>query len=80
MAGAFKIVLPDVLYCDLTVEDEEDVEEANDEKMHVDWDIDCENIETRSSPSNASFIEFRGKPIPMEQVFGVIFHGLLQVV
>ncbi|EYC10014.1 hypothetical protein Y032_0058g2942 [Ancylostoma ceylanicum] len=53
MAETFDRVLLDAAYCDLTIEDEKDLEEDNDEKMDVDWDIDCENIETRSSPSNA---------------------------
>ncbi|EYC07794.1 hypothetical protein Y032_0069g399 [Ancylostoma ceylanicum] len=69
MAEAFERVLLDAAYCDLTIEDEENVEEDNDEKMDVDWDVDCENIGTRSSPSNTPFIEFGGKPIPIEQVF-----------
>ncbi|EYC44216.1 hypothetical protein Y032_0468g2010 [Ancylostoma ceylanicum] len=69
MAEAFERVLLYAAYCDLTVEDEENVEEDNDEKMDVDWDIDCENIGTRSSPSSTPFIEFGGKPIPIEQVF-----------
>ncbi|EYB97894.1 hypothetical protein Y032_0136g1984 [Ancylostoma ceylanicum] len=67
MAEAFERVLLDAAYCDLTREDEEDLEEANDEKMDVNRDIDYENIETRSSPSNTPFIEFMGKPIPIEQ-------------
>ncbi|EYC14610.1 hypothetical protein Y032_0040g305 [Ancylostoma ceylanicum] len=66
MAEAFKRVLLDAAYCDLSIEDEEDLEANNDEKMDVDWDRDCENIETRSSPSNNPFIEFGGKPIPIE--------------
>ncbi|EYB81733.1 hypothetical protein Y032_0375g242 [Ancylostoma ceylanicum] len=53
MAEASDGVLLDAAYCDLTIEDEKDLEEDNDEKKDVDWDIDCENIETRSSPSNA---------------------------
>ncbi|EYB98593.1 hypothetical protein Y032_0130g1555 [Ancylostoma ceylanicum] len=53
MAEASERVLLDAAYCDLTIEDEKDLEEDNDEKMDVDWDIECENIETRSSPSNA---------------------------
>ncbi|EYC40403.1 hypothetical protein Y032_0613g671 [Ancylostoma ceylanicum] len=71
MAEAFERVLLDAAYCDLTIEDEEDLEEDrdNDEKMDVDWEMDCENIETHSSPSNAPFIEFGGKPVPIEQVF-----------
>ncbi|EYC05487.1 hypothetical protein Y032_0082g1613 [Ancylostoma ceylanicum] len=36
--------------------------------MDIDWDMDYENIRTRSSPSNTSFIEFGDKPIPIEQV------------
>ncbi|EYC18655.1 hypothetical protein Y032_0026g1294 [Ancylostoma ceylanicum] len=70
MAQAFERVLLDAAYCDLTIEDEEDIEEDNDEKMDVDWDIYCENIETRSSPSNTPFIEFGGKPISIEQNMG----------
>ncbi|EYB86561.1 hypothetical protein Y032_0204g1877 [Ancylostoma ceylanicum] len=69
MAEAFERVLLGAAYCDLTVEDMEDLEEDNDEKMDVDWDIDCENIETRSSPSNTPLIEFGGKSTPTEQVF-----------
>ncbi|EYC09227.1 hypothetical protein Y032_0009g720 [Ancylostoma ceylanicum] len=53
MAEASDRVLLDAAYCNLTIEDEKDLEEDNDEKMDVDWDIDCMNIETRSSPSNA---------------------------
>ncbi|EYB85832.1 hypothetical protein Y032_0290g1547 [Ancylostoma ceylanicum] len=67
MAEAFERVLLDAAYCDLSIEDEEDLEANNDEKMDIDWDIDCENIRTRSSPSNTSYIEFGGKPIPIEQ-------------
>ncbi|EYC25545.1 hypothetical protein Y032_0011g1268 [Ancylostoma ceylanicum] len=40
MAEAFERVLPDAAYCGLTVEDEEDIEEDNDKKMDIDWDID----------------------------------------
>ncbi|EYC10145.1 hypothetical protein Y032_0057g2788 [Ancylostoma ceylanicum] len=66
MAEAFERVLLNVAYCDSTVEDEESLDD-NDEKMDVDWNVDCENIETRSSPSNTPFIESVGKPIPTEQ-------------
>ncbi|EYB88946.1 hypothetical protein Y032_0239g3323 [Ancylostoma ceylanicum] len=69
MAGAFERVLLDVAYSEFAEEDEEDLEEDNDEKMLVNWDMDRENIETRSSPSTAPFIEFGGKPIPIGQVF-----------
>ncbi|EYC26403.1 hypothetical protein Y032_0010g1135 [Ancylostoma ceylanicum] len=67
MAEAFQRVLLDAAYCDITIENEENVEEDNDEKMDVHWDIDCENIGTRSSPSNTPFIEFGSKPIPIQQ-------------
>ncbi|EYC24174.1 hypothetical protein Y032_0014g2367 [Ancylostoma ceylanicum] len=67
MVEAFERVLLDAAYCDLTIEDEEDLKEDNNEKMNIDWDIDCENIGTRSSPSNTPFIEFGGKHIPIEQ-------------
>ncbi|EYB93042.1 hypothetical protein Y032_0187g1132 [Ancylostoma ceylanicum] len=40
MAEAFERVLLDAAYCGLTIEDEEDIEEDNDEKMDNDWDID----------------------------------------
>ncbi|EYC44176.1 hypothetical protein Y032_0470g2035 [Ancylostoma ceylanicum] len=58
MAEAFERVLLDAAHCDLTIEDEEDLEEDrdNDEKMDVNWEMDCEDIETHSSPSNAPFI------------------------
>ncbi|EYC14089.1 hypothetical protein Y032_0042g712 [Ancylostoma ceylanicum] len=61
MAEAFESVLVDAAYSDLTIEDEEDLEEDNNKKMDVDWDINCANIETRSSRSNAPFIQFGGK-------------------
>ncbi|EYC20608.1 hypothetical protein Y032_0021g308 [Ancylostoma ceylanicum] len=60
-------------YCASTIEDEEYIKENNAEKMDVDWDMDCENIETRSSSSNTLFIEFGRKRIPIEQVIRVIF-------
>ncbi|EYC21993.1 hypothetical protein Y032_0018g3651 [Ancylostoma ceylanicum] len=53
MAEAFERVLLDAAYSDLATKDDENLEEDNDEKMDVVWDIDCENIETRSSPSKA---------------------------
>ncbi|EYB85836.1 hypothetical protein Y032_0290g1551 [Ancylostoma ceylanicum] len=43
MAEAFERVLLDAAYCDLAIEDEEDLEEDNNEKMDVDWDTDCEH-------------------------------------
>ncbi|EYC45237.1 hypothetical protein Y032_0435g1423 [Ancylostoma ceylanicum] len=73
MAEAFERFLLDAAYCDLTTEDEENVEEDNDEKMDVDWDTDCENIGTRSSPSNTPFIEFGASPYLLSRYFGVIF-------
>ncbi|EYC36255.1 hypothetical protein Y032_0914g3026 [Ancylostoma ceylanicum] len=68
MAEAFERDLLDAAYCDLTIEDEEDLKENNDEKMGVDWDMDCENIRTRSSSSNTPFVKFVGKP-NTEQIF-----------
>ncbi|EYC05661.1 hypothetical protein Y032_0081g1509 [Ancylostoma ceylanicum] len=62
MAEAFEGVLLDAAYCDLTIESGEDLEEDNDEKMDIDWDIDCENIGTRSSSSNTPFIDFGASP------------------
>ncbi|EYC01515.1 hypothetical protein Y032_0106g3736 [Ancylostoma ceylanicum] len=41
MAEAFERVLPDAAYCGLTIEDEEDIKEDNEEKMDIDWEIDC---------------------------------------
>ncbi|EYB86491.1 hypothetical protein Y032_0278g1172 [Ancylostoma ceylanicum] len=79
MAEAFERVLLDAAYCDLTVEDEEDLEEDNDEKMDVDWDTDCENIETGSSPSNTPFIELGSKPIPIEQIWQMWNLALLYI-
>ncbi|EYC09492.1 hypothetical protein Y032_0060g3146 [Ancylostoma ceylanicum] len=49
MAEAFEKVLLDVASCDLTIEDEEYIEEDNDEKMDIVSDIDCEDIETHCS-------------------------------
>ncbi|EYB92029.1 hypothetical protein Y032_0199g1676 [Ancylostoma ceylanicum] len=69
MAEASERILLDAVYCASTIEDEEYIEENNAEKMDVDWDMVCENIETRSSPWNTPFIEFGSKPIPIEQVF-----------
>ncbi|EYC29286.1 hypothetical protein Y032_0006g2886 [Ancylostoma ceylanicum] len=54
----------DADHSDLTVQDNEYFDD-NDENMDVDWDIDCGNIETRSSPL---VIEFGGNPIPIKQV------------
>ncbi|EYC05854.1 hypothetical protein Y032_0080g1401 [Ancylostoma ceylanicum] len=62
-----KRILLDAAYSDLTVEDEEYLEENDDEQMDVDWDMDCEDIETRSSSSNTPFIKFGGESIPIEQ-------------
>ncbi|EYB96970.1 hypothetical protein Y032_0145g2514 [Ancylostoma ceylanicum] len=72
MAEAFERVLPDAAYSGLTIEDEEDIEEDNDEKMNIDWDIDCENIGTRSSPSDTPFIEFGASAYLSDRYFGVI--------
>ncbi|EYC16180.1 hypothetical protein Y032_0034g2843 [Ancylostoma ceylanicum] len=69
MAEAFERVLLEAAYYEMTIEDEEDLEDDNDEKMDFDRDIDCENMETRCSPSNAPFIEFVDKPISIEHVF-----------
>ncbi|EYC16205.1 hypothetical protein Y032_0034g2856 [Ancylostoma ceylanicum] len=61
MVEAFDRVLLDAAYCDLTIENEEDLEGDNDKKMDVDWDIECENIETRASPSNVrSSLRYNG--------------------
>ncbi|EYC13931.1 hypothetical protein Y032_0042g607 [Ancylostoma ceylanicum] len=49
MAEAFDRVLLDAAYSDSTIEDKEYLEEDNNEKMDVDCDIDCGNIETSSS-------------------------------
>ncbi|EYC36877.1 hypothetical protein Y032_0847g2665 [Ancylostoma ceylanicum] len=76
MAEAFERVLLNVAYCDSTIEDEECLDD-NDEKMDVDWDVHCENIETRSSPSNTPFIESGGKPTPTEQSLLVVVVALL---
>ncbi|EYC40948.1 hypothetical protein Y032_0588g355 [Ancylostoma ceylanicum] len=73
MVEASERVLLDAVYCASTIEDERCIEENNAEKMDVDWDMDCENIETRCSSSNTPFIEFGSKRIPIEQVFRVIF-------
>ncbi|EYC24791.1 hypothetical protein Y032_0013g2110 [Ancylostoma ceylanicum] len=64
MAEASERILLDAVYCASTIEDEEYIEEN---KIDVDWDKVCENIETRSSPWNTPFIEFGSKPIPIEQ-------------
>ncbi|EYC36293.1 hypothetical protein Y032_0912g3010 [Ancylostoma ceylanicum] len=69
MAEAFERVLLDAAYIYLTIEDEEDIEEDNDEKMDVDWDIDCENMESRSSPSYTPFIEFGVSPYLLNRYF-----------
>ncbi|EYB92744.1 hypothetical protein Y032_0190g1241 [Ancylostoma ceylanicum] len=53
MAEAFGRVQLEAAYYEMMIEDEEDLEKDNDEKMDVDPDSDCENIETRSSPSNS---------------------------
>ncbi|EYB99773.1 hypothetical protein Y032_0120g929 [Ancylostoma ceylanicum] len=67
MAEAFERVLFDAAHSDLTIEDEKDPED-NDEKMDVDWNVDCEKIETRSS---SLFIDFGGEPIPIEQLYSI---------
>ncbi|EYC03313.1 hypothetical protein Y032_0095g2867 [Ancylostoma ceylanicum] len=72
MTEAFERVLLDAAYCDLTIEDEEDLQEDNDEKMDVDWDTDCENIGTRSSSSNTPFIECGASPYLLNRCFGVL--------
>ncbi|EYC28152.1 hypothetical protein Y032_0008g360 [Ancylostoma ceylanicum] len=56
-------------YSNLTIQDQ-GYFDVNDEKMDVNWNIDCRTIETRSSPL---VIEFGGKPIPIELVFWSYF-------
>ncbi|EYC45399.1 hypothetical protein Y032_0429g1301 [Ancylostoma ceylanicum] len=73
MAEAFESVQLEAASYEMMTEDEEDLEEGNDEKMDIDWDIDCENIGTLSSPSNTPFIEFRASAYLSDRYFGVIF-------
>ncbi|EYC17494.1 hypothetical protein Y032_0030g2087 [Ancylostoma ceylanicum] len=58
MAEVFESVLLNAAYSDLTIQNEEYLDDS-DEKMDIDWNIDCGNIETRSS---LLVIEFGASP------------------
>ncbi|EYB81507.1 hypothetical protein Y032_0381g356 [Ancylostoma ceylanicum] len=73
MAEASERILLDAVYCASTIEDEEYIEENNAEKMDVDWDMVCENIETRSSPWNTRSSNSGASPYLLNRYFGVIF-------
>ncbi|EYC32568.1 hypothetical protein Y032_0003g1661 [Ancylostoma ceylanicum] len=77
MTEAFESVLLEAAHYDMRIEDEEDLEEGNDEKMDVDPDLNRENIETSSSPSTAPSIEFGGKPMLLGEVFWSNFLQIL---